>query len=42
MMKVNLIGGYYSKYRISMIEWFLIVLNLVLLVLALFCKFCNN
>ena len=32
MMKVNLIGGYEGEYRISVIEWVLSILNLVLLV----------
>lgn len=31
MMKVNLIGDYEGKYRISVIEWVLGILNLVLL-----------
>jgi len=31
MMKFNLIGEY-EKYRISMIEWVLVVVNVVLLV----------
>jgi hypothetical protein len=31
MMKVNLIGDYEGAYRISVIEWVLMVVNLVLL-----------
>jgi hypothetical protein len=31
-MKVNLIGDYEGKYRISVIEWVLVVVNVVLLV----------
>jgi hypothetical protein len=32
MMKVNLIGDYEGKYRISVIEWVLVVANVVLMV----------
>ena len=32
MMKINLIGDYEGTYRISVIEWVLVVVNVVLLV----------
>ena len=32
MMKVNLIGDYEGKYKVSVIEWVLVVVNVVLLV----------
>ena len=31
MMKVNLIGDYEGKYKVSVIEWVLGILNLALL-----------
>ena len=38
MMKVNLIGDYEGEYRISVIEWLLVVVNAVLLVGMFLCK----
>jgi hypothetical protein len=38
MMKVNLIGDYEGSYRISRIEWVLVVVNVVLTRLVLFVR----
>jgi hypothetical protein len=35
MMKINLIGDYEGKYRISVIEWVLVVVNVVLIMTLL-------
>jgi hypothetical protein len=35
MMKINLVGDYEGTYRVSVVEWVLGILNLVLLVALL-------